>query len=184
MFALQQNKKKQKFVKVSMKKKSKIAKLRENKMKRESAAKEYVYSNDITDACKVTCKICDKEVTMSSMSDHTIAVHCLFLKEYKEIYGDHKEKISRKIFHKCGICDKTLLLDVDEIDAHLKRSKHIRSTMQGLLITHKLARCVKIERTVKMEVKDEKANENTRKINFDNLSTIQLLREIDLVLGA
>ena len=76
------------------------------------------------DACKVKCKICDKEVTMSSMSVHTRVVHCLLLKEYKNIYGDHKNIIARKVFHKCGICNETLLLDVDEIAAHLKRRKH------------------------------------------------------------
>ena len=92
------NKQDIKYTKVSMMKKG--HQLKVDKVSKRHV-KEAVFSNDMKDACKVTCKICDKDVTMSSMSAHTRSVHCLLLKEYKDIYGDHKEKATRTFFHKC-----------------------------------------------------------------------------------
>ena len=76
------------------------------------------------DAFKVQCKICDKEVVMSSMRKHTRRVHCLLLTEYKEIYGDHKATLVKKAYHKCGLCEQVFSLDTLEIALHLRRKKH------------------------------------------------------------
>ena len=170
------------FVKLTMKQKKIEIK--------EKGKDNRTFSNDMKDACKVKCKICEKEVVMSSISHHTRSVHCLLLTEYKGIYGDHKETILKKIYHKCGLCKEVLLLDVLEISVHLKRSKHEISHKEynARFMIYKV-----IHNSFKMKhdysVKSIKVEESLskgayKKKELKHLTTQQLLEEIDMVLGA
>ena len=149
-----------------------------------------VYSNDIKDACKVQCKICEKEVVMSSMSKHTRRVHCLLLTEYKDIYGDHKKTICKKTYHKCGLCKKDLFLDVLEIAIHLRKKKHDISPndYSARFLTRKvILNSLQITRAIERKPKEENAvlyKGKYKKEEFKSLTTQQLLEEIDLALGA
>ena len=151
---------------------------------------EKSYSNNMEDACRVKCKICDKNVTISTMRRHVREVHCLQLTEYTEIYGDPKKHIVKKMYHQCGVCKEVLLLDVLEIGSHLKRSRHgiSQKKYNATYIAYKIG-----HRLVKLEdvSEDKPRGDNTnlfkgkyRKEEFKNLTTQQLLEEIDLVLGA
>ena len=37
------------------------------------------------------------------------------------MYGNHRDFIAEKMYHKCGICDTTVLLDSDDIAHHLRK---------------------------------------------------------------
>ena len=127
---------------------------------------------------------------MSSMSKHVRGVHCLLLTEYKDIYRDHKETIVKKIYHKCGLCQEVLLLDVLEIAIHLRRSKHdfFHKEYNARFMTYKvLSNSIKIKEDIEIKHSEERAffyKGKYKKEAFKNLSTTQLLEEIDLVLDA
>ena len=151
---------------------------------------EKSYSNNMKDACRVKCKICDKEVTMSTMRRHVREVHCLQLTEYTEIYGDHKKHIVQKIHHQCGICKEVLLLDVLEIGSHLKGRRHgiSHKKYSARYMTYNFGlRSVNI-----VEVSEDKPWDHKtilckgkyKKEELKNLTSQQLLDEIYLVLGA
>ena len=176
------------FVKLSMRQKKNESK--ENKENHKEEKDDNTYSNDMKDACKVLCKICDKEVVMSSMSKHTRGVHFLLLAEYKDIYGDHKETMLKKIYHKCGLCKEILLLDVLDISVHLKRSKHGISLKEynARFMTYKVIHnSFKLKQDLKVENIENKTTLFKgfyAKENLKHLTTQQLLEEIDMVLGA
>ena len=78
-----------------------------------------VYSNDMTDACKTVCKICHKNVTLNIMRTHTRTVHKINIKDYRDMHGNPREQIINKVYHKCQLCKKELLLDADDIHIHV-----------------------------------------------------------------
>ena len=79
------------------------------------------YSNDMRDACKTICQICGASVFLATMRGHTRGKHKVTIDEYKRQYGNHRDMITEKVYHKCGICFETVLLDSDDINGHLKR---------------------------------------------------------------
>ena len=83
------------------------------------------YSNDMRDACKTTCQICKAAVFLTTLRGHTRNTHKVPIEEYKKVYGNHRNNIIEKVFHKCGICLKTVLLDSDEMSHHLKKNHSI-----------------------------------------------------------
>ena len=92
--------------------------------------------------------------------------------------------------HQCGICKEFLLLDVLEIGRHLKKSRHgiSHKKYNARYMTYKIGlRPVKIEDVSEDKPMEEKTNlykGKYKKEEFKNLTTQQLLEEIDLVLGA
>merc|ERR1712086_157319 len=123
------------------------------------------------------------------MSHHTRSVHCLLLREYKEIYGDHKETAVQTTYHKCGICKEVLFLDVLEISVHLKRAKHGISHKEynAKYMTYKVNQ-KSFRLREKCEVKHVEENKlfksTYKREDLKNLTAQQLLDEITLVLGA
>ena len=176
------------FVKLTMKEKKKVQ--RENRSLNKEENIGEAYSNDMKDACRVKCKICDKGVTMSTMRRHVREVHCLELTEYTEIYGDPKKHIVKKMYHQCGVCKEVLLLDVLEIGTHLKRSRHGISHKEynARYMTYKVGhQSIKLEEVSEDRTGEDKTNLHKgkyKKEELKNLTTKQLLEEIDLVLGA
>ena len=76
------------------------------------------YSNDMEDAVRSKCNICEKRFLLSDLRGHTNSVHFLSFTEYKNFYGLDLEE---SVYHRCGICSASMLLDSDLINSHIKR---------------------------------------------------------------
>ena len=141
------------------------------------------YSNNLSDACKVQCQMCDKVIILSLLSPHTYYVHNLDLAKYKEIFGDPRDSIIKKTFHECGLCLEVLLLDVREIDSHLKRKNHNMSHKEYTTIflnNQPNKKSIKINEEPTSDKKAEK--EKYEQDGLYNLSKKQLLTLLDHVL--
>jgi len=80
-------------------------------------------SNDVADACETHCKLCNEAVKLVNMRNHTRRHHNgMTITEYKSQFGPEYE-IIEKIYHKCGICEKIILLCSDSVSVHLKSHK-------------------------------------------------------------
>jgi len=75
-------------------------------------------SDDLADSCKTLCKVCGQPFFLTGMRSHTQTAHGIQITRYKEIYGPFD--IIEKVFHKCHICGKILLLDSDAMGGHIK----------------------------------------------------------------
>ena len=94
-----------------------------NQEKQDKNTKKKTYSNDMRDACKTICKICAYEVSLKALRNHTRSKHGITITVYKEMFGTNI-KIIEEIYHKCGICGKSILLDSDSVVSHLKKRGH------------------------------------------------------------
>ena len=50
--------------------------------------------------------------------------HGVQITEYKAMYGEFE--IIEKVFHKCHLCGKIVLMDSDTLGAHIKRAHKIK----------------------------------------------------------
>ena len=78
-------------------------------------------SDNIADSCKTHCKICGEAFFLVKMRSHTLQCHNIQITRYKELYGLFE--IIEKVFHKCRLCGKIVLMDSDALGAHIK-GKH------------------------------------------------------------
>ena len=92
-------------------------------------------SNDMSDACKTPCKLCNQEVKLFAMRNHTKTIHNMSISEYKSKFGKEYE-IIEKVYHKCRICGKIILLCSDSVAEHLKTLGHKLKDPNGST-THK-----------------------------------------------
>ena len=90
------------------------------KRKMSPCTEEKRFSNDMTDSCCHQCRMCDRLVTLTSLRSHTRASHHVTIKEYVEQFGNYREQLHTVTWHKCGVCNKEILLDGDEIHKHCK----------------------------------------------------------------
>ena len=58
------------------------------------------------------------------MRSHTVQSHGVQITKYKEMYG--QLEIIEKVFHKCHLCGKIVLLDSDTLGAHIKRAHKMK----------------------------------------------------------
>jgi len=84
---------------------------------------ELKLSNDMADACRTHCKLCDDAVKLVAMRNHTRKRHGMTITQYKAQFGVEYQ-IIEKIFHKCGICEKVIILCSDSVATHLKTPGH------------------------------------------------------------
>jgi len=85
-----------------------------------------LYSNNLADANKTICKICQKTLRLVVMRTHTRGCHKISIADYTKQYGNPRAQIINPIFyHKCGICSKEMLLDPDYIHAHAQQKHKI-----------------------------------------------------------
>merc|ERR1712217_794894 len=112
---------------------------------------ERVFSNDMDDACRTKCKVCESEVTMNQMRAHTKNKHSITIKEYKELFGNHRDSIVKYVHHRCGVCQEVLLLDADTIHLHVLRHKMSLKEYNKQFIKKKSTK----ERRNKKDDKDE-----------------------------
>ena len=81
-------------------------------------------SDNLNDSCKTNCKICGKPFPLAGMRIHTVWSHGVQITKYKEMYGQFE--IIEKVFHKCHLCGKVVLLDSDTLGAHIKRVHNMK----------------------------------------------------------
>ena len=79
------------------------------------------FSNDMGDACKTTCLLCDKELFLGRMRAHTKDKHNINITDYKLKFDLQGFDIIDKVFHKCTLCLDIMLLDSDTIATHLNK---------------------------------------------------------------
>ena len=76
-------------------------------------------SNCMRDGVRSICQICRRSETWNNMRSHTKNVHGIRITDYKQQYGQLINTVVEKVFHKCGLCARVLLLDPDVIKQHL-----------------------------------------------------------------
>ena len=102
-----------------------------NKQKQASAKStktgkaEKMFNVDPSMTCKIFCCLCDKVVPLSSIKNHTKSEHKMTLTEYKELCGNPKKQIIKVVYHRCALCQRTVLFDPNEMYKHLKRKHQI-----------------------------------------------------------
>jgi len=77
-------------------------------------------SDNLADSCRTVCLVCGLSFTLSGMRSHTKQVHKMQISSYKEKFG--QLTIIDKVYHKCHICGKVVLLDNDVLGGHVKHS--------------------------------------------------------------
>ena len=124
------------------------------------------FSNDMADAVRSKCNICDKRFLLSSLRGHTSSVHFLSFSDYKNFYGLELEE---SVYHRCGICSASILLDTDSITSHIKRHNLSLSnyTRRHLTSSVKTTKMNSEEKVIKKVVKF--SEEELMKMDTDQL---------------
>ena len=78
------------------------------------------YSNHMKDNVQSYCQICKIPQTFTKMRSHTKSRHGISITDYKKKYGQLIKNIVEVIYHKCGICNKDILLDGDTLATHAR----------------------------------------------------------------
>ena len=78
------------------------------------------YSNHMKDAVRSYCQICNVPQTFTTMRSHAKSRHGISITDYKKKYGQLIKNIVEVIYHKCGICNKDILLDGDTLATHAR----------------------------------------------------------------
>ena len=81
------------------------------------------FSNNLKDAVRTICQVCQASVTLLTMRSHTRNKHNMDIKEYRNVFGDPKNQMVEVVKHRCGICSEELLLHCDVISPHVKKHK-------------------------------------------------------------
>ena len=82
--------------------------------------KSIKFSNHTKDSVQTVCQICKNAMSFTNMRSHTKSVHKTSITDYKKKHGQLIDHIVDLVYHKCGICDKAILLDGDNIAPHAK----------------------------------------------------------------
>jgi hypothetical protein len=81
-------------------------------------------SDDLADSCKTLCKICGEAFFLVAMRGHTLRQHNIQITKYKEVHGPFE--IIEKVYHKCHLCGKVVLLDGDTLGSHIKTAHKMK----------------------------------------------------------
>ena len=81
-------------------------------------------SDNLADSCKTHCKICGEAFFLNTMRSHTMKAHGIQITRYKEMYGPFD--IIEKVFHKCHLCGKSVLMDSDTLGSHIKGTHNMK----------------------------------------------------------
>ena len=77
------------------------------------------FSDDLNEQCKLSCDECGHSLKLGHMRKHMKDKHAKDLGLYNILWT--KLKPEEKVFHKCGICRKILLLDWYMITKHIRK---------------------------------------------------------------
>ena len=86
----------------------------------EAEPEEATFSNHMKDAVQAVCQLCGSIEKCNQMRMHTKKVHGTSISAYKERFGPLIDHLVEAVYHRCGVCAKTLLLDADVIYPHAK----------------------------------------------------------------
>ena len=103
---------------------SKLTKIRKIKRKPLEAMilrKSERFSNNLKDAVRTICQVCQASVTLLTMRSHTRNKHNMDIKEYRKEFGDPKNQMVEVVKHRCSFCNEELLLHCDVITPHVKK---------------------------------------------------------------
>ena len=138
------------------------------------------FSNDMRDACKTICQICKASVFLATMRGHTRRWHKVPIEEYKRVYGNHRDMITEKVYHKCGICFATVLLDSDDISHHVKKHHSItHKTYNAEFMATKISE--KEETMNKSKVLHVREDDLAPKTNLDLDDELMRLQEEEIL---
>ena len=84
------------------------------------------YSNNLIDCVKTFCCECDQVINLSGLRKHLLNKHKVNAKDYVKVYGNPKIQIVKMVYHECGLCKKTIVLDYDVLVKHLKLAHKIK----------------------------------------------------------
>ena len=84
------------------------------------------YSNNLIDCVKTFCCECDQVINLSGLRKHLLNKHKVNAKDYVKVYGNPKMQVIQMVYHKCGLCKKTIVLDYDVLVKHLKLAHKIK----------------------------------------------------------
>ena len=77
-------------------------------------------SNQMKDAVKTVCQVCQEEVFFDSMRGHTRREHEMGISEYKLTFGELANNLVEAVYHKCQLCSQKFLLSADAIAKHAR----------------------------------------------------------------
>ena len=107
-------------------------------------------------------------------------MHKVPIEEYKRVHGNHRDKITETVYHKCGICLATVLLDSDDISDHVK--KHHSITHKTYNAEYMVTKTSKKEETInKSKVLHVKEDYSALKTNLDLDNELIRLQEEEIL---
>ena len=170
--------------------------LSKRKAKEETSAR---FSNNMKDAVKTVCQICKLEVEFNHMRIHTRKAHKQGISEYKRAYGNLEENLVEAVYHQCALCSQVFLLNGDAIATHAKKHKITHKEFnRRFIILKKESPEVKLEEDFEKKheklmndldrnlkkVKTEKASSIELRRRLEQMSSEDLLKELDLLIAS
>ena len=104
-----------------------IEKLKETKKTAEqiSSKENMKFSDNMKDAVRTRCQICQSAETFVHMRSHVRKRHGMSINEYRQKHGLLLAHVVDAVYHKCGLCSRAVLLDGDTISVHVKGQHHV-----------------------------------------------------------
>ena len=118
-------------------------------------------SNDPCLNVKVFCNLCDGVYQMSGLRKHIAHRHKMTKSAYISGFGDIRKQIISLVYHSCGICKKTMLLDTDIISKHTTKKHKIGYTAYAGKYMRKNTGVIRKEKTTAVKVAKEKSSKTS-----------------------
>ena len=157
------------------------------------------FSNNMKDAVRTVCQVCKKDVEFNQMRIHTRRAHKLGISDYKQIYGNLRANLVEAVYHKCSLCSQVFLLNGDTIATHAKKHQITHKEYNSRFIVLKKEKLeVKEEEYVESKheelmnelddnlskMKSEKSNGEELRRKLEQMSSDELLKELDLLIAS
>ena len=140
---------------------TKIRKIKRKPLEPLILRKSVRFSNNLKDAVRTICQVCQASVTLLTMRSHTRNKHNMDIKEYRKEFGDPKNQMVEEVKHRCGICSEELLLHCDVITPHVKKHNitHSEYTKKYMVLSNNKTPTPKIRKFSVKKSLDENYNE-------------------------
>ena len=152
---------------------TKITKIKRKPLEAMILRKSVRFSNNLKDAVRTICQVCQISVTLLTMRSHTRNKHNMDIKEYRNEFGDPMNQMVEVVKHRCGICNEELLLHCDAITPHVKKHNitHSEYTKKYMVLSNN-----KNPKIRQFSVKKSLDN------NYDEYSEEQMIAEMQAIL--
>ena len=117
------------------------------------------FSNNTKDTVQTICQICTNAMSFTNMRSHTKNVHKTSITDYKKKHGQLIDHIVELVYHKCGVCEKAILLDGDTIAPHAKRHgmSHRDYSAKYMILSKGTTNTVEVKKAIKPATFDEES---------------------------